>query len=338
MSDLTLEDIAKKASVSRSTASRVVNGQPNVSDEARSRVLDVIRNTGYHPHAAARALASQRSWMIGLVLPRSVSSFFTDPYFPHLTQGIAYACNQNNYTLSLFLVSTNDDEEQIFPRISRRGMLDGIIFQSGSMGDTLINRLVGANIPLVVAGRPYHAEGISYIDVDNIQASKIAVEHLIHLGYRRIGTITGPRTVGIDRKQGYLKALNEHHLKMDPSLIVEGDFSEASGYEAMKKLLKAKPDAVFAASDIIAIGGIRAVKEAGLRVPEDIAFVGFDDLPFTSLTDYHLSTVRQPVYEFGVKAVEMLLDMIEHGTKPPRHITLGTEFVVRDTCGASRRK
>ena len=338
VSDLTLEDVAKKADVSRSTVSRVVNEHPNVSVDVRKRVQDVIKNTGYHPHAAARALASQRSWMIGLVLPRSVSSFFTDPYFPHLTQGIAYACNQNHYTLSLFLVGTKEDEEQIVPRISRRGLLDGIIFQSGQMGDKLIDRLTSANIPLVVAGRPFRAEGISYIDVDNIQASKIAVEHLIHLGYKRIGAITGPRTVGIDRKEGYLRALSEHGIKVDQSLIIEGDFTEASGYEVMKKLLKAKPDAVFAASDIIAIGAIRAVKEAGLRVPEDIAFVGFDDLPFTSLTDYHLTTVRQPVYQFGVKAVEMLIDLIENGTEPTRHVTLGTEFVVRDTCGASRRK
>jgi LacI family transcriptional regulator len=276
--------------------------------------------------------------MIGLVLPRSVSSFFTDPYFPHLTQGIASACNQNHYTLSLFLVGTKEDEEQIVPRISRRGLLDGIIFQSGQKNDKLIDRLTNANIPLVVAGRPYRAEGVSYIDVDNINASKIAVEHLINLGYKRIGTITGPRTVGIDRKEGYLQALSEHGIAVNPSLIIEGDFTEASGYEVMKKLLEAKPDAVFASSDIIAIGAIRAVKEAGLRVPEDVAFVGFDDMPITSLADYRLTTVRQPVYQFGVKAVEMLIDMIEHGIKPIRHITLGTEFIVRDSSGASRRK
>jgi LacI family transcriptional regulator len=275
--------------------------------------------------------------MIGLVIPRSVSSLFTDPYFPHLIQGIASACNQYHYTLSLFLVGSKEDEEQIVPRITRRGLLDGLICQSGLMGDKLIDHVAGADIPLVVAGRPYRTEGVSYIDVDNIQAAKTAVEHLIRLGYKRIGTIAGSRTVGIDRKEGYLRALKEHGIKVDPSLIVDGDFTEACGYDSMKQLLKAKPDAVFAASDIIAIGGIRAVKEAGLRVPEDVAFVGFDDLPFTTLNDYHLTTVRQPVYEFGVKCVEILIDLIEHGTRPTRHITLGTEFIVRETCGANRR-
>ena len=140
MADLTLEDIAKLAGVSRSTVSRVVNNHPNVSEKVRKRVLEVIQSTGYHPNIAARTLASQRSWMIGLVVPRSVSSFFTDPYFPHLTRGIAKGCNQYDYTLGLFLVGTNEDEEKIVPRVSRSGSLDGILVQAGHHGDQVIDR------------------------------------------------------------------------------------------------------------------------------------------------------------------------------------------------------
>jgi LacI family transcriptional regulator len=142
--NLTLEDIARKAGVSRSTVSRVVNDQPNVRDEVRQRVWEVINRTGYHPNAAARTLASHRSWMIGLVLPRSVSSFFTDPYFPHLTKGIAQACNQYDYTLALFLVDSKEDEDKIYPRVSRRDLLDGILVQSGQIGDHLIDRLANS--------------------------------------------------------------------------------------------------------------------------------------------------------------------------------------------------
>lgn len=335
MSSLTLEDIARLAGVSRSTVSRVVNEHPHVRDDVRQRVWEVIQRTGYHPNAAARTLASQRSWMLGLVLPRSVSSFFTDPFFPHLVQGIAHACNQYDYTLSLFLFATKDDEDKIFPRISRRGLMDGIILQAGQLGDKLIDRLLSSNIPFVVAGRPFHCDGVSYVDVDNVRASYRAAEHLIQHGYKRIATIAGPdnSTVSVDRREGYLKALTDHGWLVDESLIVEGDFTEASGYRAMQALLPARPDAVFAASDVMAIGAMRAVHQAGLTVPGDIAFVGFDDLPPAAHGTPHLTTIRQPVHKFGAKAVETLIDLIEQGTQPARRIIMDTELIVRESCG-----
>lgn len=341
MSDLTLEDVAKQAGVSRSTVSRVVNEHPNVRTEVRNRVLQVIQNTGYHPHAAARTLASQHSWLLGLVLPHSVSFFFTDPYYPHLTKGIAQACNQYNYTLALFLVDTKEDEEKIFPRVSRKGLLDGVIVQSGHHGEQwIIGRLVDAKIPLVIAGRPFRSDNVSYIDIDNVNAAYNAVSHLVRLGRKRIGIITGPTnsTVGIDRKEGYRKALVERDREVENSLIQEGDFTEAGGYYAMQRLLRAKPDAVFAASDIMAVGAMRAAHEAGLKIPDDVAFVGFDDLPIATLSDIQLTTVRQPVIQFGVKAVELLIDLINNGAQPPRHIILDTELVIRRSCGANRAK
>jgi LacI family transcriptional regulator len=337
--NLTLEDIAKQAGVSRSTASRVVNDDPNVSDRARRRVQQVIQTTGYHPHAAARNLASQRSWMIGLVLPRTVSSFFTDPYFPRLTQGVAQACNQHNYTLGLFILATKDDEERIFPQVSRQGLLDGVIVQTAQKGDKLINRLISSNFPLIVAGRPFNTTGVSYIDVDNVQAAHQAVYHLIHLGYKRIATITGMMnsTAGIDRKTGYEIAIQEQGWSVDPTLIAEGDFTEESGYVGMQKLLPGRPDAVFAASDTMAVGAIRAIREAGLTVPGDIAIIGFDDLPAASLADIKLTTIRQPIIQFGAQAVEALIDLIENGIKPTRRIIMDTELVIRDSCGASQK-
>ncbi len=340
VSDLTLEDIAKQSGVSRSTVSRVINDHPNVREDVRKRVQEVIQSTGYQPHAAARTLASQHSWMLGLVLPRNISSFFTDPYFPRLTQGIAQACNQNNYTFSLFLIGTKEDEEKIYPRVSRKGLLDGVLLQSDQIGDQLSDQLIHSNIPLVIIGRPFHNKDVSYIDVDNTNAAFIAVSHLIRLGYQRIGTITGmpTRTVSIDRKEGYMKALVERGRDIDETLIVEGDFTEAGGYYAMQRLMAAKPDAVFAASDTMAIGAMRAVREARMRVPEDIAFVGFDDLPLATLPEPRLTTMRQPVYQFGIKAVEILLDLIENGIKPPRRVIMETELIIRDSCGASRRR
>jgi LacI family transcriptional regulator len=339
MPDLTLEDIARQAGVSRSTVSRVVNDHPNVRKSVRQRILKVIDETGFHPNAAARSLASQRSWMIGLALPRSVSSFFADPYFPRLTQGIAQACNQYDYTLALYLIGSKEDEEKIFPRISRRGLLDGILVQSGQAGDQLIERLKHSNMPFVIAGRPFNAEDVSFIDVDNVQASFNAVMYLVNLGYRRIATITGETnsTVSIDRLKGYQNAILDAGMEIKPELIAEGDFSEISGYQAMERLLPAKPDAVFAASDIMAVGAMRAVREAGLSIPRDVAFVGFDDLPML-ISGPQLTTVRQPVIQFGFKAVEILIDLIENGIKPARQVIMDTELIVRETCGASLKR
>ena len=336
MPNLTLEDIAKLAGVSRSTVSRVVNEHPSIRKDVRERVLEAIQRTGYHPNAAARTLASQRSWTIGLVLPHSVSIFFTDPYFSHLTKGIAQACNQHNYTLALFVVGTKKDEEKIFPRIARKGLLDGVIVQSGHHGDQkIIGHLIDVNIPFIVAGRPFRSDNVSYIDIDNVNAAYNAVSHLIRIGRQRIGTISGPThsAAGIDRMQGYQKAMTERGLKIDENLVAEGDFTESGGYYAMRKLIPFKPDAIFAASDLMALGAMHAVNEADLKIPEDIAFVGFDDLPIATFSDIQLTTVRQPVVQFGVQAVQTLIDLIENGIDPPRHIIMDTELIIRRSCG-----
>ena len=336
---LTLKDIARKAGVSRSTVSRVINNHPSVSDEVRQRVNQIIQSTGFHPNVAARSLAMRRTHMVGLVLPRTVSSFYSDPYFPRLTQGIAKACNQHHFTLGLFLVSTKEDEEKIFNSVIRRGLLDGILLQSGEYGDPMIDDLCRADIPLVLAGRPFSNGDISFIDIDNVDAAHQAVAHLINLGYQRIGTICGSanNTVSIDRKTGYMNALTEAGHPIIEELIAKADFSEVSGYHAMQRLLPANPDAVFAASDAMALGAIRAVQENGLKVPQDIAFVGFDDLPMTSMVNVRLTTVRQPVVDFGYAAFELLLDLIRNGTEPARNVILETELVVRESCGSYLR-
>ncbi len=336
---LTLEDIARLSGVSRSTVSRVINNHPNVSQKVRQRVLETIQRTGYYPNEAARSLASQRSWMLGLVLPRSVSSFFTDPFFPRLTQGVAQACNQYNYTLGLFLIGSKEDEEKIFPRVSRKGLLDGILIQAGQIGDQLIDRLVNSNIPVIMIGRPFHSENATFIDIDNIKAAYNAVSHLIRLGYPRIGTIAGlpGSTVSIDRKEGYLKALRERGRTIDESLIVDSDFTEAGGYLAMQQLLPAQPDAVFVASDYMALGAMRAVREAGLVIPDEIAFVGFDDLPYAEQSTPQLSTMRQPIDQLGYQAVEILIEQIESRIESPYHVIMDTELIIRESCGAYRR-
>lgn len=335
--NLTLEDIARITGVSRSTVSRVVNDHPNVKDDVRERVLEAIRETGYRPNAAARTLASQHSSTIGLILPHSIGFLFTDPFYPLFTTGIAQMCNELDYTLALFLVGSKEDEDKVFERVSGRGLLDGVIVQAGHHGGLeIVDKLIGTDVPNIVVGRPYRTMNAHYIDIDNISSSYTAVSHLLQRGRRRIASITGPEysTVGIDRKKGYLKALSDNGINIDNSLIAEGDFTENSGYSAMQALLPARPDAVFAASDVMAIGAMRAAQEAGLNIPEDIAFVGFDDLPIAASADVPLTTIRQPVVEFGKKTVEVLIDLIENGSETPRHILLDTELIIRESSAA----
>ncbi|MDD2522619.1 MAG: LacI family DNA-binding transcriptional regulator [Anaerolineaceae bacterium] len=337
MDNLKLEDIAKLAGVSRSTVSRVVNGSTNVGVETRKRVEKIIQRTGYHPNMAARSLVSQRTNIIGLVIPKTTQAFFTDPYFPQLTQGVAFACNDLHLTLALFLVGNEEDEAEITPRIIRRGMLDGILVQTSAKMEGLFKRLLSSSMPYLALGRPNDEDVVNYIDVDNIRGAKQATRHLLVLGYKRIGMIIGSieSAAATDRTEGFKQAMAGAGRKVDPVLVAEGDFSEVSGYEAMKKILPFNPDAVFAQSDIMALGAMRAVQEAGLNVPRDIALVGYDDLPLASGSSTKLTTIRQPITHFGIKAVEMLKDMIDNGTKVANRMILGTELVVRDTCGSS---
>lgn len=332
---LTLEEIAKLSGVSRSTVSRVINNQANVKAEVRHRVLQVIEETGYHPDPAARSLASQRSGLIGLVIPRVVQFLFTDPYYPRLMQGIAQACNAHDYTLSLFLFHTKDEEEKLYPRVLHNRLVDGVIVSALPVDDPLMPQLIEYEVPFVLIGRPSDMAQASFVDVDNMEGAYSAVSHLIRLGYRRVATITGPlnTTVGLDRWQGYLNALNERGCTVNDSLIVEGDFTEAGGYIAMQRLLPQQPDAVFVASDTMAFGALRALRNAGRSVPKDVAIVGYDDLPSAATADPPLTTVRQPIRRLGAQAVETLLDILANGPQPPRQFIATTQLVIRSSCG-----
>lgn len=337
MAKLTLEKIAELAGVSRSTVSRVVNNHVSVKPEVRRRVLRVIEETGYRPDPAARSLAGQRSGIIGLVIPRTVQFLFTDPYYPRLMQGIAQACNNNDYTLSLFLFHTADEEQKLVARILNNQLVDGVIISASPIDDPLIPQLIENEVPFVMIGRPTDPCGVSFVDVDNTGGAYSAVSYLIRLRYERIATITGPlnTTVGLGRRQGYLNALNDRGLEAPEALIVEGDFTESGGYMAMRRLLPQRPEAVFVASDTMALGAMRALRGAGLVVPDDVAVVGFDDLPSSVVADPPLTTVRQPIRRVGAQAVDTLLDILANGLLPPRQVIMGTQLVIRSSCGAN---
>jgi LacI family transcriptional regulator len=337
MSNLTLEHVAELAGVSRSTVSRVVNKQAGVREDVRRRVWQVIEETGYRPNIAARALASNRSGIISLVVPHALSRLFADPYFPRLTQGITVACNENDLSLTLFLFHNEQEEARLTRRIANASLFDGVIIASSQFEDPLIPHLIANQVPLVMVGRQDHYPELSFVDVDNLNGAYAATAHLLRLGYLRIAHISGPQTMvaGQDRLEGYRKALADRGRAFDAKLIAEGDFTEAGGYVAMQRLLATRPDAVFAASDQMALGAWRALREAGRQVPHDVALVGYDDLLPTASARPRLTTIRQPVARIGREAVNVLLDVIENGPVPPRRVIFDTELVIRESCGAT---
>lgn len=334
-----LEDIARKAGVSRSTVSRVINDEPYVSERTRAKVRAVIEAEGFSPNLAARMLVTQRTRVIGVVIPHTLLVTFQDPfYYPTLLQGVSETTNERDYATLLWWGQSYDDEDRFARRILQQNrLMDGLIVASATSDDPLIPRLLSLGTPFVTVERPAgYEDRVSYVSVDNVQAAQNAVTHLLTLGRQRIGTITGAldNVDGQDRVTGYRNALVNAGIPFDPALVAEGRFTHQSGYIAARKLIKAGVDGIFAANDISALGAIDALKEAGLRVPEDVAVIGFDDLPMSIQAAPQLSTVRQPIQQKGVVATRLLLDLIEGKEQGPRQILLPTQLVIRQTCGA----
>ncbi len=335
MSKLTLERVAELAGVSRSTASRVINGQDGVRPEVRRRVLDVIELTGFVPHAAARSLAGQRSHILGLAIRQTTEQVFSDPYFAALVQGISGACNERDQTLSLFLFRSGDEHDPLPARVLRTKLVDGLVVTATFSDDPLVWQLTESQIPFVVVGEVSNPD-ISTVDADNSGGAALAAEHLLGLGRQRIATITGPMRSGAaaTRRVAFERALAAAGRPIAPELVIESDFTEEGAYAATRRLLVHEPDAVFAFSDRMAVGVLRALAEAGRSVPRDVAVVGFDDLPPATQARPQLTTVRQEVQRTGAVAVELLLERIASPEAPPRRVELPTKLVVRGSTEA----
>lgn len=333
---LTLEDIARRAGVSRATVSRVINGENNVKEQTRAQVMEVIQESNFQPNVAARSLAAGRTNVIGLIIPAGVSTIFTDPYFPLLIQGVSSACNAREYSVMLWLAEP-EFERRMMRQILHSGLLDGVVVSSMLMEDPIVQSLHDSKKPFILIGRHPRLD-VNYLDVDNVHGAREATLHLLRLGHKRIATIAGPHNMiaGSDRLRGYRQALEERSVAVRPELIVEGDFTEAGGYAAMLRLLPNRPTAVFAASDTMADGALRALRESGLRVPQDVAVVGYDDMPNAPRTNPPLTTVRQPTNRMGVLAVNTLIDIIQNPGSHKRHIVLPVELVIRESCGTLR--
>jgi DNA-binding LacI/PurR family transcriptional regulator len=328
----TLDEVALLAGVSRATVSRVVNDSPRVSPEARQAVQSAIEQLRYVPNRAARSLVTRRTDTIALVLSEATTQVFSDPFFASIVRGISAELAETDLNLVLLSARGRREQDKI-GRYVRQGHVDGVILMSLHSDDVLPDVLSEAGIPVVLSGRPFDGRAISYVDADNAGGAQEATELLVGLGRRRIATITGPRDMiaGVDRYAGYRAALERAGFAGGDELVAEGDFTEGGGTRAMEELLRRVPDidAVFVASDPMAVGALRALRGAGRKVPDDVAVAGFDDAAIAATCDPPLTTVAQPLEDMTHLMTEMLLEQVEGLADEPRSEVCRTRLVRR---------
>jgi DNA-binding LacI/PurR family transcriptional regulator len=327
----TLDEVARVAGVSRATVSRVVNGSPKVSPEIRRSVERAIDRLGYVPNRAARSLVTRRSESIAVVITEPATRLFSDPFFPRVIRGVSTALAARDLQLVLLMPDDPHEEERTV-RYLTGGHVDGVILVSLHGNDPLPSELAARRVPLVVVGRPLGVE-VDHVDADNRGGAALATRHLLEGGRRRIATITGPADMvaGIDRLAGYRDALGEAGVPVDPELIAVGDFTHEGGTAARARLLATRPvlDAVFCASDLMAVAALGVLQTGGQRVPEDVAVVGYDDAPIATTTRPQLTSIRQPVEEMGREMVHLLVESMERRDRVPRRVILATELIRR---------
>ncbi|MEX1126668.1 MAG: LacI family DNA-binding transcriptional regulator [Acidimicrobiia bacterium] len=325
----TLDDLAELSGVSRATVSRVINGG-SVSPETRQKVLDVLETTNYRPNLAARNLASGKSGVVGVVMHVAAQLTFSDNYFAGLLTGICDSLTEHAAGMMLWL--GNRTKEETLDQILSMGMLDGIIVTADTVDDPLVDGLRSSGVPTVLIGHRRADSDASYVDIDSEASAEAITDHLVGLGRTRIGHITGRRdsVSGRDRKAGYRQSLRRAGLPPG-GLIAEGDYTAEGGYKAAARLIEDGVDAIFCASDNTAAGALDAIRNAGRRVPDDIALAGFDDLAFASELDPPLTTMRQDIEGIGQEAARNLLRLLERPEGGPRRVLLPTELVIRQS-------
>jgi len=334
---VTIRHIARIAKVSPATVPIVVNKKPGVSDETRYRVLKIVQALNYKPNLVARSLVQRRTYSIAMLITNTLN-----PIFPELAAGVDDILKEHGYSLSI--ISSYDDpavEAAEIDKIRARAM-DGIITSASLIDDENIRTLVRSNFPVVsVLRRVYNCDHLDYVNVDNVKAGYWAIEHLIRLGHERIAIIKGPlnTSTGVERFEGAVQALRDYELPLSEEFFLQGDYFRKSGYQATNRLLKKRtknrPTAVFACNDDMAIGVFEAVWDRGLKIPEDIALVGFNNMEMTSLRGIEISTISQKKQEIGKLAAKRLIDKIEKNGKgkKPYHVVLEPELIIRKSCG-----
>ncbi len=329
---VTIKDVAKLAGVSIGTVSRALNNARGMSQETRERVLFSAKRLKYQPNLQARGLVGGRPNAIGIVIPQTQEIVFSNPFFAEILLGISKKAREGDQYL-LFSIAGNESYVQMF----HHRLVAGIIILGNRIDDPWIEEARVLKIPLVlIPGNP-SPSSIPSVDFDNIAGAFQVVNYLAKLGHRRIAFLNGPANwkFSIERLIGFRKALEKNHISFKKDLVREFDASQQGGYRAMKDLLSLRPppSAVFVINDFSTMGVLRAAKEAGLRVPEDISIIGFGDVPFSCMIDPPLTTIQEPFQEVGYEACARLLKMIQGKKLHQRHLILPVKLVIRKSAG-----
>jgi LacI family transcriptional regulator len=340
--NITLKDIAKLVNLSPSTVSLAINNKPGLSKDTRERIRRVAQALNFTPNIAARSLVTQRSNSVSLLI-----TTMKDSVFSSIADGANKVLREKGYLLSIMATEADENLEAREIRAIRARGFDGVITCSSLLDNDNSKKLADLGIPVIwVLRRCFNPFEVDCVGVNNRKGAYIAVEHLIRLGHKKIGMINGPRNTatGAERLEGALKAFNDYRLILPDELIRAGNFLRKSGYEAanlfLKMKVRAQPTAIFAANDDMAIGALNALVDNGLRVPKDIALVGFGDIAAASIRLLNITTIAQHPYEMGRIAAKRLVECIEKkgNYKKPFRMILEPELIIRESCGFKRVK
>jgi len=327
----TIKEVAREAGVSVATVSRVFNEKGPVRDDTRQRIQEVATRLGYSPNAAARSLSTRKTGTIGVLLPDLYGEFFSE-----VIRGLDLAARRSGYHI---LVSSSHSDRSEVEAVLRalRGRVDGLIVMSPEADARALQANLPGTLPIVLLNTRVEGSAFDSINLDNYGGASAMIRHLAGLGHRRIAYLKGPagNNDALERLAGYRDALRS--LSAEP-VELEGDFSELSGDRAGREILgmSPRPTAVFAANDAMAIGLLHAFQKAGVRVPEDITVVGFDDIPIARFLTPPLTTVGVAIADLGARAIQRLLEVMESGeAQESQHAVLPTTLVVRGSCGAA---
>lgn len=333
--EVTIVDVAKEAGVSYSTVSRVVNNKTYVKPETRARVVKAMTRLGYQANLQARSLAGGSSNVIGLLVTE-----LTTQYMGEIVSGIEEVLTSNQYELMLYTTHRKKARESAFVNMMARGLADGLLIVLPRDPEAYLLSLRERNFPYVLIDQFGIDDTDLSVTATNREGGYEATNHLISLGHRRIGMITGWMDMisSVHRLEGYRSALGDHRIAYDEQLIYTGDFTHTSGYVGANTLLDLAdpPTAIFASNDMGALGVMDAVRDRGMRVATDISIVGFDDVPIAAALTPPLTTVRQPLSEMGLRATQMLVDLIQEPEKPQRGTVLPTTLIIRGSTAPPR--
>lgn len=331
--EITIVDVADEAGVSYATVSRVINNKDHVSPEKRERVLRAMAQLGYVANMQARSLAGGESRVVGLLV-----DYLSSSYMDEIIRGIDEALDAENYDLMLYTTHRRKTKESAYVTKLTRRLADGLLLILPRNAAAYLDTLRQRQFPHVLVDYLSDQQNVPSVSTTNFRGAYDAMSFLLSLGHRRIGFITGTMEFGCarDRLDGYRAALKDHGIPVDPQLVCEGDFMQPQGYQNAQRLLSLPepPSAIFSSNDMMAFGVMEAARERGLRLPEDLSIVGFDDIPQASYVHPALTTVRQPLEEMGRSAAHLLLKYIAHPNAEIERIELPTRLIIRESCQA----